>query len=190
MFGLTDSFRERWNGKGCIQVPRYQDVNTDHGQVTEREPFPGQIYMDSIYFGAGASCLQLTYESQSINHARFLYDMLLPFTPIMSALSASSSILKGQVAEHDFRWEIIEQALDDRTHAEKDENSPDYIPRSRWSPASQYISNHEYVKDFHNDIEKKRYSEIAYNALIENGLDERLALHISTLFIRSPLPIY
>lgn len=108
MFGLLDSFKERWNGKCSIQVPRFQDINTDHEEATEHEPFPGQIYMDSLYFGAGASCLQLTYETQNINHARYLYDMLIPFTPIMSALSASSSIRKGQVAEHDFRWNMLE----------------------------------------------------------------------------------
>ena len=77
-------------------------------EETEREPFPGQIYMDSMHFGMGASCLQITYEAQNINHARFLYDMFLPWTPIMSALSATSPLLKGQISDHDFRWEVIE----------------------------------------------------------------------------------
>ena len=58
-----------------------------------------------------------------MNHARFLYDMFLPFTPIMSVLSASTPLVKGQISDHDFRFEIIEQAVDCRTTEEKDPNS-------------------------------------------------------------------
>lgn len=64
--------------------------------------------MDAMHFGMGASCLQITYETQNISHARFLYDMFIPFTPIMAALSASTAILKGQLSDHDMRWEVIE----------------------------------------------------------------------------------
>ena len=60
--------------------------------VSEAEPYPGQVYMDAMHFGMGCSSLQLTYETQSMNHARYLYDMFAPFTPIMTALSASSPI--------------------------------------------------------------------------------------------------
>ena len=100
--------------------------------------------------------------------------MLLPFTPIMAAISASSPILKGQLSDHDLRWEVLEKAMDDRTLSERDENSKDYIPKSRFSTTSQYISNHEYVKDFHNDlIEKGKspYNEDTLKILLENGLD-------------------
>ena len=152
MIGLLTCMAERtgsWDMN--MQIPRYQDVNTDMTSATERDPVPGKIYCDSPFFGPGMSSLQLTYESQNIDHARYLYDMLLPFTPIMSALSASSPILKGQLTDTDFRWELIQKALDDRTEAEKNPNSEEYMAKSRWSGANQYISNHEYVMDFHND---------------------------------------
>ena len=55
---------------------------------------------------------------------------------------------------------------------------------------SNYLSNHEYVKDFHNDLERQRHSEDALQMLLANGLDQRLAYHISTLFIRAPIPVY
>lgn len=55
--------------------------------ATEEEPFPGQIYGDAMHFGMGNSCLQITYEAQNINHARYLYDAFVPFTPILSVLS-------------------------------------------------------------------------------------------------------
>ena len=81
--------------------------------------------------------------------------MFVPFTPIMSALSASTPLLKGQISDHDLRWEVIEQAVDCRVASEKDPNNEQYLPKSRYSTVSHYISNHEYVKDFHNDVEIK-----------------------------------
>lgn len=116
--------------------------------------------------------------------------MFLAFTPIMSALSASTPILKGQISDHDLRWEVIEQAVDCRTASERDPISDEYIPKSRYSTVSNYISNHEYVKDFHNDLDNQKHSEDALQMLMDNGLDERLAYHISTLFIRAPIPVY
>lgn len=121
--GLAQSIRERRGKKVEIKVPIYQDDNTQSTVPTETEPFPGQIYMDAMHYGMGSSCLQLTYETQNVHHARFLYDMFLPWTPIMSVLSASTPILKGLLSDHDFRWEVIEQSVDCRTDAEQDPES-------------------------------------------------------------------
>ena len=172
-------------------MPVYRDENTNLSEVTESEPYPGQIYMDGMHFGMGCSCLQITYETQNINHARFLYDMFLPWTPIMSALSATTPILKGQLSDHDFRWEVIEQAVDCRTAQEKDPKSVEHICKSRYSTVSRYISNHEYVKDFHNDCHFRKICPEVKQALTgEGGLDDRLATHVASLFIRSPIPVY
>lgn len=137
-------------------MPLFKDENTDMSAVSAQEPIPGHIYMDAMHYGMGCSCLQLTYESQSIDHARFLYDMFLPWTPVMSALSQATPLVKGHVSDHDFRWEIIEQSVDDRTDDEKDCHSPNHLCKSRYSTVSRYISNHEYVKDFHNDCHMRR----------------------------------
>lgn len=101
--GLAQSIRERREEKVKILSPIYKDVNTSY-QVTEDEPYPGQIYMDAMHFGMGNSCLQITYETQNIDHARYLYDMFTPFTAIVSALSQCSPIFKGKLSAHDFRW--------------------------------------------------------------------------------------
>ena len=116
--------------------------------------------------------------------------MFIPFTPIMSALSASTSVLKGQLSDHDLRWEIIEQAVDCRTDSEQNPKSNDFIPKSRYSTVSNYISNHEYVKDFHNDLYKFRVDKDFMNMLLESGLDQRLAYHIGSLFVRAPVPVF
>ena len=108
----------------------------------------------------------------------------------MSVLSATTPILKGQLSDHDFRWEVIEQAVDCRTAEEKDDTAPTYICKSRYSTVSRYISNHEYVRDFHNDCHFPTMCAELFQSLREGGLDRRLAAHIGCLFIRSPLPVY
>ena len=118
---------------------------------TKDEPYPGQIYMDAMHFGMGCSCVQVTYETQTINHARYLYDMFLPFTPILAALSASAPIYKGKLADNDLRWTVIAQSVDDRNAEERNPSSSIYVAKSRYSTVNHYISNHEYVKDKHND---------------------------------------
>lgn len=77
--GLAKSIRERRQEKVCIKSPIFLDKNTSM-VATDEEPFPGFIYMDAMHFGMGNSCLQITYETQNVNHARYLYDMLAAFT--------------------------------------------------------------------------------------------------------------
>ena len=108
----------------------------------------------------------------------------------MSVLSATTPFVKGQVSAHDFRWEIIEQSTDCRTAEEKDHNSEGHICKSRYSTVSRYISNHEYVREFHNDVHFSTVCPEVIKSLREGGLDRRLAAHIGQLFIRSPIPVY
>lgn len=114
-------------------------------EATDDEPYPGQIYMDAMHFGMGQCCLQITYECQTINHARYLHDMLLPFTGILAAISASGPIQKGKLSDNDLRWTVIEQSTDCRTDEERDPNNENYVPKSRYSGINSYISNHDYV---------------------------------------------
>jgi len=51
------SIRERRGEKVKILVPLYQDEHTNMTSATEDEPYPGMIYMDSMGFGMGCSCL-------------------------------------------------------------------------------------------------------------------------------------
>jgi hypothetical protein len=55
--GLMQSIRERRGEKVEILVPIYKDKNTNMIEATIDEPMPGQIYMDSMAFGMGCSCL-------------------------------------------------------------------------------------------------------------------------------------
>ena len=120
--GLAQSIRERRQEKVNIKVPLYIDKFTNL-EPTENERHAGFIHMDAMHFGMGCCCLQLTYETQSIDHGRYLYDMFIPFTSIMAAISAATPMIKGKLSDHDMRWEIIEQSVDCRTKEERDPDS-------------------------------------------------------------------
>ena len=55
---------------------------------------------------------------------------------------------------------------------------------------NHYLSSHEYVKDRHIDTVQYKVSPDHFKTLREAGLDERLAFHISSLFVRDPQPTY
>jgi glutamate--cysteine ligase catalytic subunit len=61
--GLMQSIRERRGEKVEILAPIYNDKNTNMTEATIDEPIPGNIYMDSMAFGMGCSCLQVTFEA-------------------------------------------------------------------------------------------------------------------------------
>eukprot|EP01126_Amoeba_proteus_P055192 TRINITY_DN6832_c0_g1_i6.p1 TRINITY_DN6832_c0_g1~~TRINITY_DN6832_c0_g1_i6.p1 ORF type:complete len:434 (+),score=88.18 TRINITY_DN6832_c0_g1_i6:1095-2396(+) len=84
----------------------------------------GHVYADSMAFGMGQCCLQTTYQMESLEEAFYIYDQLLPFTPIMLALTASTPILRGYLTDTDTRWSILAQSVDDRTLAELGKRNP------------------------------------------------------------------
>lgn len=43
---------------------------------------PNHVYMDTMGFGMGCCCLQVTFQACNINEARCLYDQLAPVSPI------------------------------------------------------------------------------------------------------------
>ena len=50
---IAKCIRQRRGEKVNITVPLFKDKNTDMDAVTEQDPYPGQIYMDSMPFGMG-----------------------------------------------------------------------------------------------------------------------------------------
>lgn len=60
-------------------------------------------------FGMGCCCLQMTFQAQSLEEARHLYDQLTPLTPIFLALSAASPIWRGYLSD------VIKHSFNDET---------------------------------------------------------------------------
>lgn len=131
---LTANIRKRRGHKVAINLPIYPDVKTKlvddsipHRDLfpSDAEPFlgaskPGHVYMDSMGFGMGSSCLQVTMQASDMNQARYLYDSLAPLTPVLLALTAAAPIFKGFLVNQDVRWNVISGAVDDRTFIERD----------------------------------------------------------------------
>lgn len=131
---LTANIRKRRGHKVAINLPFYPDENTKlmDDSIPTRDLFPsdkeaflgaakpGHVYMDSMGFGMGSSCLQVTMQASDIEQARYLYDTLAPLTPIMLAVSAAAPIFKGFLVNQDVRWNVISGAVDDRTFVERD----------------------------------------------------------------------
>jgi glutamate--cysteine ligase catalytic subunit len=143
-----------------------------------------------------------------------MYDQLAVMAPIMMALTASTPILKGRIADTDARWGVISESVDCRTPAERgreDPNAPyeDYnakgqrrIYKSRYDSISTYISQgviseedengsglSNRILNIYNDIPVP-IDEDSYKLLRDSGIDPALAQHVAHLFIRDPLVIF
>jgi glutamate--cysteine ligase catalytic subunit len=129
----------------------------------------------------------------------------------MMALTASTPILKGRLADTDARWGVISESVDDRTLAERGRHDPNApyedlnangqrrIYKSRYDSISTYIYQGgvssfdskakgltNRVLNIYNDIPVP-IDEESYQQLRDAGVDPALAQHVSHLFTRDPL---
>ncbi|KAG4306520.1 hypothetical protein PORY_000508 [Pneumocystis oryctolagi] len=208
---LTKHIRLRRGKKVIIHVPIFIDENTPSPFIDKtvslsntlysecNEPLsniikPNYIYMDSMCFGMGCCCLQVTFQTSDISEARILYDQLVPIGPIMLSLSAASPVYRGYLSNQDCRWDVIASSVDDRTAEEMGEEQPlkkckYVIPQSRYGSVSCYIADDPRNDPKYNNIELV-VNENIKKKLLDNGVDELLANHISHLFIRDPLVVF
>ena len=187
---MMSNVRKLRGSKVDIRVPIYPDENTGVGKI-DGDRTPGEIYMDAQHFGMGANCLQITFETQNINHAKYLHDSFIPLGPIFGALSASAPVYKGQLSNWDFRWNVIGDSVDSRNESERHINDENFMPKSRYSGMNHYISDHPNFKgDKLNDGYKLKIDQGWYDKLIESGMTDRLAYHFASLFSHDALVIY
>lgn len=176
------------------------------------------IHMDAMAFGMGCCCLQITFQAKDLDESRFIYDQLAVLSPLMMALTASTPLLKGRIADTDCRWGIISESVDCRTPAERGLLGSDPQPelaakgqrrifKSRYDSISTYIyqgadnNTHSGVADsekkgmnnrvlnMYNDIPVP-IDEESYQLLRKSGIDPALSQHIAHLFIRDPLVVF
>jgi len=55
---------------------------------------------------------------------------------------------------------------------------------------NHYLSNHEYVKSKYLDSVPYKVNPDHVTFLKEGGLDDRMAYHVASLFVRDPIPTY
>ncbi|MCJ1374498.1 Zn finger-containing GTPase- Activating Protein for ARF [Loxospora ochrophaea] len=207
---LAANIRARRGAKVEINVPVFKDENTpspfkdptvnydlhdwpEDDDVRNGAVKEDHIYMDSMAFGMGSCCLQITFQAKNITEGRRLYDQLSPLGPIMLALTAATPIYKGFLADTDVRWNQISRAVDDRTAEELGEKPLKHdrwrIPKSRYASNSTYISQDPQLRKEYMDPELVVDEELK-KRLINGGMDDLLATHFAHLFIRDPLVIF
>ncbi|XP_053358106.1 glutamate--cysteine ligase catalytic subunit-like isoform X2 [Clarias gariepinus] len=193
---ITSNILHRRGEKVVINVPIFKDKNTptpfvetfteDDGEAA-RAALPDHIYMDAFGFGMGNCSLQVTFQACNISEARYLYDQLATFCPIVMALSAASPFYHGYISDIDCQWGVMSASADDRTREERGleplKNNKFRIHKSRWDSIDSYLSLRG---EKYNDIELTKDDDI-YNQLLDAGIDRLLAQHIAHLFIRDPL---
>ena len=193
-------------------------VSTETAKEVEesKESVRAAIHMDAMAFGMGCCCLQITFQARDVEESRFMYDQLAVLAPIMMALTASTPILKGRIADTDVRWGIISESVDCRTPAERgrpDPNAPyndlagkgqRRIYKSRYDSISTYIYQGVVGEEVNPSLKNvmanrilNTYNDIPvpidedmYKQLRSAGVDPALSQHIAHLFIRDPLVIF
>jgi len=126
------------------------------------------IHMDAMAFGMGCCCLQVTFQAQDIDESRYIYDQLAVLAPILMALTASTPILKGRIADTDARWGIISESVDDRTPVERGVDPTAY---------SNVADQPELAGKGKRRIYKSRYDSIStyiYQGCTEGHMKDRI----------------
>lgn len=218
---LTQNIRTRRGSKVDILVPvdpKPDDVcecKTTASSceiASEKQQPDSYIHMDAMAFGMGCCCLQVTMQTQSEDQSRYLHDQLAVLSPILQALSAATPIFKGQLAATDTRWNVISQAVDDRTVAERRAPASTLdveslrdgamvgegvrrLSQSRYSEVPLFIARARSAAeaaalDALNDLDVAVDEEAFRMLHTEGGVDASMAKHVAHLFTRDPLVIF
>ncbi|KAI8866907.1 GCS-domain-containing protein [Ramicandelaber brevisporus] len=201
---MQPNTNSRHGGPPSAFLPVYKDTNTTWPY---KHQYPGtmdipdnHIYVDTLMYGFGCACLQITMQAKHINQARRLYDQLAVVAPLLMAVSAATPLVHGHLLDTDCRCDAISKSSDDRTPYEMgqvaEQPGPDadgcsagseYVqPKPRYSAISMFL-----------DAAGERYNDVRLNQdagtrheLVAAGMDEQLAAHFAFLFTRDPIMVY
>ena len=156
---------------------------TENVEESKRVFKDNHIYLDSPAFGMGMCCLQVTQLTKNLKEALVLYDQLIPLTPIMMALSANTAVHKGMLTDWDCRWNVNVMCSDDLVEEERKRGV-----KSKCHAVMNYLSLEEDESKY-NDV-KFEGNQDYYRMMVDKGVPESIARHISYLFIRDPIVVF
>ena len=116
--------------------------------------------------------------------------------PLFLSLTAASPIYKGKLADIDTKWEVLAQTFDYRTDEERDPLSEKYVPKSRWSSISYYLSDENRNLDCYNDskphpLNLELMEHVRKEAhILGIEIDEKLIKHLGLLLNKDALVIF
>ena len=67
--------------------------------------------MDAMAFGMGISCLQCTFSTKNLDHARYVYDQMHVISPLMLAVTAGTPFYKGKVSTAKKKNEFLSSGI-------------------------------------------------------------------------------
>lgn len=157
-----------------IKIPLYRGSKTASAEaaVDDNE----YVSLEGTIFGAGACGLQVTMEATDIEEACEIHDQLCALGPIMLALTASTPIFRGHLADIDARWNAISQCIDDRTQEEIESLGP------RWAPCPMYLGDSTSAKMATPSCVAE---ESIRQRLEKAGMSRKLAWYYANHFTRS-----
>lgn len=156
------------------------------------------IRIDSMGQGMGCCCLQLTLQASTMQEARMLYDMVGALCPLLLRLTRATPLSQGKLLATETRWDMLVFSVDCRTDEERGcefnisgevSKKKGQIAKSRYSSIDMYIAKEENNLSYYNDINPPLYKD-GYDILLKNGVDDLMARHIASLFIRDPILVY
>ncbi|KAL8732956.1 MAG: hypothetical protein Q9166_002354 [cf. Caloplaca sp. 2 TL-2023] len=132
-------------------------------------------------------------QTQDVTEARKLYDQLIPLGPIMLALTASTTVWNGILADTDVRWNVMSASMDDRSFEESAAASSHNENNSTLRP--RYWSNDTYISEDPRLLNEYQDPNVVFNEeakqqLLDGGMDDLLATHFAFLFARDPLAVF
>ncbi|EPR79119.1 gamma-glutamylcysteine synthetase [Spraguea lophii 42_110] len=192
-FSFTKNFinRRGKNIEGYIKI--FQDKNTEKTKFKEND----SLLIDSFGLGMGCCCLQVTIQPKSYMEAKFIYDQMAIVSALILRLTRATPFFNGFLTQTETRWDLLTYATDDRTDEERGveynktgcEFNEGKIPKPRYSSIDLFISDHPALLEEYNDINVPKNEE-CLNILLKNRIEEKVANHISSLFIRDPMMVY
>ena len=157
-------------------------------------------------FGMGCCCLQVTFQCRDVDESAPRLRPVGGPGADHDGPDGGDADLAGKLQDHDCRWDIVSQSVDDRTSDERRTSLSSSskgdkrlagsgtrkLRTSRYSAAASYVCRrcdlHSCAARY-NDVEVE-VDETALNKLKREGIDDLLATHVAHLFVRDPLVIF
>ncbi|KAM0677821.1 hypothetical protein BDAP_001672 [Binucleata daphniae] len=199
-----------------LLVEEKEDSEFESALENDTKVLQNHIRIDSMGQGMGCCCLQLTLQASEISEARMLYDMLGSLCPLFLRLTRATPLSQGKLLNTETRWDMLVFSVDCRTNEERgceykisgekdiatnekhsdekasvntSDNENMIISKSRFSSIDMFISTDARNLDCYSDLQVKIHQE-GYKILKKSGVDEKMAKHVASLFIRDPILVY
>lgn len=204
---ITDHNRFRSFTKNIIKrrerhIEGYVKIMEDICTEKRDKKVENAILIDSMGQGMGCCCLQITIQYASLAQARRMYDCLGILAPLILRISRATPVASGYLLNTETRWDMISLSVDCRKDGERgaeycisgdaeDRMRPEKakITKSRFSSIDVFISSTEENISLYNDIYVPTVPSFT-RRLVEAGVDEVMATHINSLFVRDPVLAY